>query len=654
MPDPSSRGRVALARAWALALPTVIGLLAASCSDSVGPTAPTGPVPEGSKPPISAAAASTGSLRIITSTTGIDLDPNGYAAIVDNGTHYPIDLKDTVVVTGLTPGTHSVSMDNVSLNCRGNTQLTRSVSIQAGATTTVTYSFTCTALTIATGTIQVVTSTTGSNLDPDGYTYSVDSAAVRSIGINTTVTVGKFKLGNHSVLLGGVASNCTISGSNPRVVNVTENTTVQAVFSVTCSGNGGTGSITASVPTTGQNLDPNGYTLTVDGGSGQHADVNASTTFSALSPGNHSVQLTTSTVANNCSVNGPNPKIVSVTGGQTTQVSFPIVCNMALNNQILFLSTRDAGSTAEIYFMNPDGSNIKRLTNNTRDDQDTAVSPDGTKIVFSRQEGTPKLFHLYTMNSDGSNQVRITNGSFNDTDPEWNPDGTKLAFESDRDGSPNVFIMNSDGTGVTQITTDNNENGDVDWSPDGSKIVYESHPPGITSAVMIMNANGTGITNLTGTAGGGNPNWSVDGTQIVFQSMRTGNADVWIMNADGTNQHRITTSGASDAEPVESQDGNRIAYENNSVGNYEIYTITTAGTGITRLTNNSKLDVTPEWTRPPSALLAARVVPWSGVAPSVTAATTSRATARAQLCRTQPQAAACQVRVIEPDWYKLR
>jgi hypothetical protein len=61
MPDPSSRGRVALARAWALALPTVIGLLAASCSDSVGPTAPTGPVPEGSKPPISAAAASTGS-----------------------------------------------------------------------------------------------------------------------------------------------------------------------------------------------------------------------------------------------------------------------------------------------------------------------------------------------------------------------------------------------------------------------------------------------------------------------------------------------------------------------------------------------------------------------------------------------------------------
>ena len=79
--------------------------------------------------------------------------------------------------------------------------------------------------------------------------------------------------------------------------------------------------------------------------------------------------------------------------------------------------------------MNPDGSNIKRLTNNTRDDQDTAVSPDGTKIVFSRQEGSPLRFHLYVMNSDGSNQVRITNGNFNDTDPEWNPDASKLALE---------------------------------------------------------------------------------------------------------------------------------------------------------------------------------------------------------------------------------
>jgi Tol biopolymer transport system component len=652
MPDPRSRGRVALARAWALVLPTVIALLATSCGDSVGPTESTSPVP-GPKAPISAATASTGSLRIITSTAGIDLDPNGYAAVVDNnGTLYPIDLKDTVVVSGLTVGTHSVYLNNVSSNCRGTTQLTRSFTIQAGATTTVTYSFTCTTQTIATGTIEIVTNTTGSNLDPDGYTYQVDSAAVREIGINTTVTVGKFKLGQHVVKLDGIAANCSLSGSNPRVVNVTQDATVQAVFSVTCSA-GGTGSIQASVPTTGQNLDPNGYTLTVDGGTGQHADVNASITFSGLTAGDHSVRLTTTTVANNCSVTGPNPQTVTVTSGQTAQLSFPIACIMALNNQILFLSTRDAGSTTEIYFMNPDGTNIKRLTNNTRDDQDEAVSPDGKKIVFARHEGSTLLFHLYTMNSDGTNQVRITNGAFNDTDPEWNPDGTKIAFESDRDGSPNVFIMNSDGTGVTQITTDNNENGDVDWSPDGSKIVYESHPPGISSAVFVINADGTGKQNLTGSAGGGNPNWSVNGTQITFQSGRSGNPDVWVMNADGSNQHALTTLKTADADPVWSQDGNRIAYDANSPGNYEIFTMTTAGTNVTRLTNNGAVDIVPEWTRPPSAFLAARVVPWTGAAPAVTAAVRSRAAARAQLCSTQPQAAACQIRVIEPDWHKL-
>src|SRR6266511_5574676 len=220
MTKPSPRGRVALARAWAVAIPGVIALLAAGCGDSLGPDLPTNPSPTGGNPPISAATGSTGSMRIITSTTGIDLDPNGYAAVVDGGTRYPIDLKDTVVVAGLTPGTHSVYLDNVSVNCRGSTTLTRSVAIQAGTTTTVTYSLSCTALTITTGTLQVVTATTGSNLDPDGYTYSVDSAAVRSIGINSTVTVGKFKVGQHSVRLGGIASGCTVNGSNPVVVNV--------------------------------------------------------------------------------------------------------------------------------------------------------------------------------------------------------------------------------------------------------------------------------------------------------------------------------------------------------------------------------------------------------------------------------------------------
>jgi len=327
MTEPSPRGRVALARAWAVAIP-VIALLAAGCGDSLGPDLPTNPSPTGGKPPISAATGSTGSMRIITSTTGIDLDPNGYAAVVDGGTRYPIDLKDTVVVAGLTPGTHSVYLDNVSVNCRGSTTLTRSVAIQAGTTTTVTYSLSCTALTITTGTLQVVTATTGSNLDPDGYTYSVDSAAVRSIGINTTVTVGKFKVGQHSVRLGGLASNCTVNGSNPVVVNVTENTTVQAAFSVTCSGSS-TGSITATVSTSGANLDPNGYSLRVDGGTSQHVGLNGSVTFAGLTPGSHTVLL--GDLANNCSVNGPNPQTVSVPSGGVAQAAFLIACTMALN-----------------------------------------------------------------------------------------------------------------------------------------------------------------------------------------------------------------------------------------------------------------------------------------------------------------------------------
>ena len=610
MPVPRSRGRVALAHAWALALPTVLVLLATSCSDSVGPTEPTNPVPTapGVKPPISPTTGSTGSLRIITSTTGTDLDPNGYAALVDSTTRLPIDLNDTVVVAGLKPGTHSVYMDNVSLNCRGNTQLTRSVSIQAGVTTTVTYSFACTTETIATGTIQIVTSTTGSSLDPDGYTYSVDSAAVRSIGINTTVTVGKFKLGNHSVLLGGVASNCTISGSNPRVVNVTQNTTVQAVFSVTCSGSGGTGgtgSIQASVPTTGQNLDPNGYTLTVDGGAGQHADVNASTTFTGLTAGSHSVQLTTTTVANNCSVNGSNPQIVSVTGGQTSQASFQIVCNMALKNQIVFTSTRDAGSTAEIYVMNSDGSNIKRLTNNTINEDDPFPSPDGTKILF--QSDQPGGSQIFVMNADGTGIVNLTNDpNIDNTDCNWSPDGTKIAFESNRSGDLEIWKMNADGSGLMQLTHAPLDDGSPTFSPDGSKIAFEAHRDG-NGEIYVMNADGSNEINLTNNpAGDGDPSWSPTGNKIAFTTRRYGsNPQIVTMNPDGSGLTRPSNNTASDEVPTWSPDGTKIVFDSNRSGNFEVWVMNADGTNPVKLTNNAAFDGHPSWARGAAAAMLA-------------------------------------------------
>jgi hypothetical protein len=86
-----------------------------------------------------------------------------------------------------------------------------------------------------TGDLTVTTTTTGSNLDPDGYTVTVDNAASQPIPTNGSVTFPGLATGDHSVLLSGVAGNCAVSGANPQTGTVPPGGAVTVSFAVTCA-----------------------------------------------------------------------------------------------------------------------------------------------------------------------------------------------------------------------------------------------------------------------------------------------------------------------------------------------------------------------------------------------------------------------------------
>lgn len=87
----------------------------------------------------------------------------------------------------------------------------------------------------ATGTLDVTTATSGSDLDPDGYTVTVDSTTIQAIGTNDTVRFGGLAEGSYTVRLSGVAINCTVGGSNPRTVTVVAGSLTSTSFDVTCT-----------------------------------------------------------------------------------------------------------------------------------------------------------------------------------------------------------------------------------------------------------------------------------------------------------------------------------------------------------------------------------------------------------------------------------
>src|SRR5207248_8650057 len=147
----------------------------------------------------------------------------------------------------------------------------------------------------------------------DGYTVTVDGNTSRSIGTNGSVTFSGLSAGNHTVALSGVASNCSVSGGTSRSVDVPAGGTASTSFSVGCAAL--SGNLTVSTNTSGSNLDPDGYTVTVDGGASQTIGANGSVTFTGLSAGSHSVAV--SGVAWTCTTIGGRTRTADVTAGGT-------------------------------------------------------------------------------------------------------------------------------------------------------------------------------------------------------------------------------------------------------------------------------------------------------------------------------------------------
>src|SRR5438128_2192609 len=267
----------------------------------------------------------TGNLTVNTSTTGSNLDPDGYTATVDGGASQSVGTNGSVTFPGLSAGSHSVALSGVASNCSVSGGNPRTVWVPAGGAASTSFSVSCTAPPPQTGNLTVTASTTGSNLDPDGYTATVDGGASQSVGTNGSVTFPGLSAGSHSVALSGVAANCSVSGANPQTVTVPSGGTATASFAVSCAATGGgNGTLTVTTSTTGSNLDPDGYTVTVDGGAAsQPIATNGSVSFTGPA-GDHTVAL--SGVAGNCSVSGANPRTVTVPSGGTTTTTFSVSC----------------------------------------------------------------------------------------------------------------------------------------------------------------------------------------------------------------------------------------------------------------------------------------------------------------------------------------
>ena len=217
-----------------------------------------------------------------------------------------------------------------------------------------------------------------------------------------------------------------------------------------------------------------------------------------------------------------------------------------------------------------------------------------SRIVFSSDRDGD--FEIYSMLPDGSDLKRLTNNSGYDDMPAWSPDGKKIAFVSDRHGSPEIYVMNADGSRARRLTEDDGpDNALPAWSPDGDRIAWSSGRDG-NREIHVMDANGSNRVNLTNHPGyDSSPAWSPDGQRILFNSRRDGNLEIYVMDADGSNQVRLTRNATSDEFPVWSPDGSKIAFSSSRTGRRAVYVMDIDGSNPAQITGDAFNDYWPGW-----------------------------------------------------------
>ena len=237
------------------------------------------------------------------------------------------------------------------------------------------------------------------------------------------------------------------------------------------------------------------------------------------------------------------------------------------DSEIVFVS--GPGHGKDLFIMDYDGHNTKKLTNHGSSVLSPDCSPDGRQVVFTSDKSWDHDVYLLNFKATRlpAEGRRITRGIHLDNSPRWSPDGTRVAFSRNGD----IYVASPSGEILKRLTGSPAIDLSPTWSPDGKKIAFVSDRAG-TPNIYVISSEGGRATRITSGGYNTDPVWSPNASvnRIAFVKVRKSKADIYAVGPDGRGEQRLTASGRNE-HPSWSPDGHYITFSSRKLGKRQIY-----------------------------------------------------------------------------------
>lgn len=275
------------------------------------------------------------------------------------------------------------------------------------------------------------------------------------------------------------------------------------------------------------------------------------------------------------------------------EVQYRLTGERGINDTRIAFTSRRTGN-AEVYTIDPDGSNLTQITRNGSINLSPAWSVDNSKLyVTSYQQKFPDL---YVIELSDSKMSPVLQGSMYIT-PSPNPDSVHVALTASYDGDPEIAIYDIDTRKLRRVTFSSGVDTNPVFAPNGRELVFVSDRTG-SPQLYVMDIDGANIRRLT-KVGNYNtaPDWSPRGDWIAYHSRRDGVFDIWMIRPNGSDEHPVTSQAGHNEDPSFGRNGRHLSFTSTRDGSKGLYVMDISGRNIRRIVHAMGGCENPSWSR---------------------------------------------------------